>query len=103
MFITKIKLYKTVELIKKNIRQKLASEIANDDAATFGLIEQTFAGRKLFPVGAFATNSDVTHRFIKNDFVPEIFECVIQTLAVIGVAANAVLFVGTRTMVKLLL
>lgn len=102
MFIAEVKLDVAVELVEENIGEELTGEIADHDPAAFGLIEEAFAGRKLLPIGASTTDGDFAHGFVKNHFVPEIFESIIETLAVIGVAADIVLFVGAGAVIELL-
>lgn len=101
MFIAEVKLNIAVELVEENVREKLAGEVADDNTATLGLIEETFARWKLFPIGAFAADGNIPHGFIKNHFMPEITQGIIEALFVVGVATNAVLAVGALAMVEL--
>ncbi len=62
----------TVELIEVDIGEELAGKIA-DDNATFGrLAKETFASGEFFPGGTFPTYSDIFHRFIIDNFTPNI-------------------------------
>lgn len=74
MFVAEVEGDEAVELIKVNVREELAGEIADDDALTGWLIKEAFAFGEMLPVGAATANGDVLHRAIENDFFPEIFQ-----------------------------
>lgn len=78
VFISEFKFHETVELVEKNVGEKLTSEIANNDATTFGLAEEAFALREVFPFGAITANSDVFHGFVEDDFMPGVFQEIIE-------------------------
>lgn len=103
MLVPEVKLDIAIELVEENIRKELAGEITNDDAAAFGLIEETFAGWELFPVGAFAADGDIIHGLIEDDFVPEVAQSIIEAFLVVGVATDAVFAVRALAMVELLI
>ncbi len=62
---------KTVELVEKDVRKELGSQIANDDTATFGLVKKTFRAGQIVPVGREAAENDVTHGIVMDNLVPE--------------------------------
>jgi len=93
MFIAEVESDVAVELVEENVGEELASEIANDDAAAFGLIEETFADGELAPVGARAADNDVFHGIIVNDLVPEKFDDLVELVAVASVTADTVLVI----------
>lgn len=93
MFVAEVESDIAVELVEENVGEELASEIANDDAAAFGLIEEAFADGELAPVGARAADNDVFHGIIVNDLVPEKFDDLIELVAVASMTADAVLVI----------
>lgn len=44
MFVAEVESDIAVELVEKDVGEELASEVADDNAATFGLIKETFVG-----------------------------------------------------------
>ncbi len=42
VFVAKVESDITVELIEEDVGEELAGEVADDDAATFGLVEEAF-------------------------------------------------------------
>lgn len=93
MFIAEVESDVTVELVEENIGEELASEIADDDAAAFGLVEEAFADGEFAPVGARAADNDVFHGIIMDDLVPEKFDDLIELVAVASMTADAVLVI----------
>lgn len=51
----------------------MRSEIADDDAAAFGLSEEALGLRKCLPIRTASADSNVFHGLIVDDFAPEIF------------------------------
>lgn len=102
MFISEFKFHETVELVEKNIGKKLAGEIADDDAATFWLAEETFALREVFPFRTVAANGNVFHGFIEDDLVPGVFQKIIKCGFVGKRTTNPILEIGASTVVELL-
>lgn len=93
MFIAEIEGDVAVELVEEDVREKLAGEVANDDAAAFGLIEETFADRQFAPVGAGTADNDVFHGVVVDDLMPEKFDDLVELVAVASVTTNAVLVI----------
>lgn len=52
IFVAEFKSDVTVELVEEDVGEELAGEVADDDAAAFGLVEKTFADGEVAPVGA---------------------------------------------------
>lgn len=93
MFVAEIEGDEAVELIKKNIGKELASQVADDDAAAFGLVEEAFRNGEVAPVGARAADDDVFHGIVMDDLFPEELDSLVELVAVASVAADAVFMV----------
>lgn len=93
MFIAEVESDVAVELVEENVGEELAGEIANDDAAAFGLVEETFADGEFAPVGAWSADNDIFHGIIMDDLVPEKFDDLIELVAVASVTADTVLVI----------
>lgn len=93
MFVAEVESDVAVELVEENIGEELAGEIANDDAAAFGLVEKAFADGEFAPVGARTADDDVFHRVVVDDLVPEKFDDLVELVAVASMAADAVLVI----------
>lgn len=93
MFITEVESDVAVELVEENIGEELTGEVADDDAAAFGLVEEAFADGELTPVGTRAADDDVFHGVIMDDLVPEEFDDLVELVAVAGMTADAVLMI----------
>lgn len=50
VFIAEVKHDEAVELVEEDVAEELAGEVADDDAATFGLVEEAFADGEVAPV-----------------------------------------------------
>lgn len=93
VLVTEVKSDVTVELIEEDVGEELAGEVADDDAATFGLIEKTFADGEFAPIGARSADDDVFHGVVVDDLVPEKLNDLVELIAVAGVAADAVFMI----------
>lgn len=94
MLISEVELDETVELVEKDIGEELAGEVADDDAAFFGLVEETFIFREFIPVATVTVNADTFHGFVVDDLVPNVFKEIVEFMLVGGMAADVVLGVG---------
>lgn len=101
MFVAKVELDEAIELVKEDIGEELASEITDNDAAFFGLVEEAFISGEFVPVTAVTVDADTVHRFVINDFVPDVLEEVVELVFVGGMTTNAVFVVGEFTMEEL--
>lgn len=90
MFVSEIEGHETVELVEEDVREELAGQIADDDAAAFGLVEKAFVRGEIFPVEFGAADMDTFHGVVEDDLVPEELEDLIETLAVVGAASDMV-------------
>lgn len=90
MFIAEIESNVAVELVEEDVGEELAGEIADDDAAAFGLVEETFADGELAPVGARSANDDVFHGIVMDDLMPEELDDLVKLVAVTSVTTDAV-------------
>lgn len=93
MLVTKIEGDEAVELVEENIGKELASQVADDDAAAFGLVEEAFRNGKVAPVGARAADDDVFHGIVVDDLFPEELDGLVELVAVASVAADAVFMI----------
>lgn len=91
MFVAEIESDKTVELVEKNIRNKLASKIADDDAAAGFAVKKALVDRKGIPIFLGAANDNIFHGVVIDDLMPEKFDGLIQLFAIVGMAANIIL------------
>lgn len=103
MLITEIETNEAVKLVKEDVRKELRGEIADDDAATVGLGEETFGFREGTPVGTATANGDVFHRLVINDFAPEVFENVIKSSLIGRMTTDTVFYVRAMAVIELLL
>lgn len=101
MLITKIELDKTVELVEKDVGEELAGKVADDNTALFGLVKKAFVGGELIPVASMSMNADTVHRFVVDNFVPDVLEQVIKLMFVGRITANIVVGVGELAMEEL--
>lgn len=90
IFVAEVKGDVAVELVEKDVGEELAGEVADDDAAAFGLVEEAFRHGEVAPVGAGAANDDVAHGVVVDDLVPEELDGLVKLVAVAGVTADAV-------------
>ena len=90
MFVAEIEGDEAVELVEENIGKELTGQIADDDAAAFGLVEEAFRNREVAPVGARAADDDVFHGIVVDDLFPEELDSLVELVAVASVAADAV-------------
>ncbi len=102
VFVAEVEADEAVELVEEDVGKELGGEIADDDALAGRLEEEAFVAGKVFPIGALAANGDVFHGLVENDFVPEIFEGLIEFATMFGLAANADFVVGAAIVEKLL-
>ena len=91
-----------IQLVKEDVGEQLAGEVADDDALAGRLVEEAFVAGELAPVGAFAADGDAVHGAVVDDFFPEIAEQAVELVAVFGGAADAVVGVGAVGVVELL-
>lgn len=93
VFIAEIESDVAVELVEEDVGEKLASEIADDDAAALGLVEEAFRHRQVAPVRARTADDDVFHGVVMDDLVPEKLDGLVELVAVTSVATDAVFVV----------
>ena len=101
VLIAEVELNETVELVEENVGEELAGEVANDDAAFFGLIEKTFIFREFIPVAAVTVNANAFHGLVVDDLVPNVFKEIVEFMLVGGVAADVVFGIGEFTVEEL--
>ena len=90
MFVAEIEGYEAVELVEENVGKELTGQVADDDAAAFGLVEEAFRNGEVAPVGARTANNDVFHGIVVDDLIPEELDGLVELVAVASVAADAV-------------
>lgn len=93
MFIAEVEGDIAVKLVEEDVGEELAGEVADDDAAAFGLVEEAFADGEFAPVGARPADDDVFHGVVMDDLVPEKLDDLVELVAVAGVATDAILMV----------
>lgn len=96
MLITEFVSNKAVELIEENIRNKLTSEIADDNTAARLAIEEAFVRREGGPVSLRTADDNTAHRVVVDDLVPNELGEVVEALAIERMAENAVFLKVTR-------
>lgn len=101
VLIAEVELNETVELVEENVGEELAGEVADDDAAFFGLIEKTFVFWEFIPVAAVTVNANAFHGLVVDDLVPNVFKKVIKFMFVSGMAADVVFGIGEFTVEEL--
>ncbi len=61
----------------------MTGEITDDDTVAGFAIEKAFVGGQRGPLGARAADGNVVHGVVVDDFVPEIFYDLIETVAIV--------------------
>ena len=101
VLISEVELNETIELVEENVGEELAGEVADDDAAFFGLIEKTFIFREFIPVAAVTVNTNAFHRLVVDDLVPNVFKKIVEFMFVGRMTADVVFGVGEFTVEEL--
>lgn len=101
VLISEVELNEAVELIEEDVGEELAGEVADDDAAFFGLIEKTFVFWEFIPVAAVTVNANAFHGLVVDDLVPNVFKEIVEFMLVGGVAADVVFGIGEFTVEEL--
>ena len=67
-----------VKLVEIDIGEFLRSVVADDESATFGLVEKGFVSGKVVPVAFATADGDAFGWAVENHFVPQILKRAIK-------------------------